>query len=165
MTIDWSKPIEAVHEDGTVSPVSLYNHREWPDADGDWQVRGVGKGQWSYFRADGTHADERCPWRIRNVPEHPTPTQYAPELVELMVKTIRILADCEPCGDNDAERKLIAVARSIVSDLPQEVDPDEVEARRVAEECGWAPAVIEASLAGLKAALSRGRQLQRGEAA
>lgn len=54
------------------------------------------------------------------------------ELAQRMAKVIRILADSTPCGDNEAEEKLIAVAQAIRADLPPEpVDPDLLAAREI----------------------------------
>lgn len=166
--VDWAKPIEAVAAGCPEVPATFVQHLcGIPIVD----VPGVGEGL-------GVDKNGRigwhCSWTIRNVetrddtvtPEHPTPTQYAPELVERMVATIRILAGCTPCGESEGERLLIVLAQTIVSDLPQEVDPDEEEASDLVKKLsregfifGNTDQAESVAVAGIK----RGRQLQRGE--
>ena len=84
MTIDWSRPIEVVKPSGTVAA---------------WVVTEPGPGVFAVIQVVGwaitaqASVDGRIinsSWTVRNVgarsdtaaPEHPTPTQYAPELVD-----------------------------------------------------------------------------------
>jgi len=108
---------------------------------------------------------------VDRVPEHPTPTQYAPELVERAFALLRTMALACPIGVKamgDGQREAYETARSIVSDLPQEVDPDEEEAAAILEAANFKrdrdPHYVMI-LGVAKDALARGRQLERGDAA
>lgn len=162
--VDWSRPIEAVHEDGRVMPVTvsgpddrLWRTNESP-VDGSSNV---------YWNEDGSDVCLRSRWRIRNIPEHPTPTQYAPELVERMVAFVRQCArGFYYAGVNEdaaSAYEIVRGAKSIVSDLPQEIDPDLIEARERLN-LSFVPRTDEAEALAL-ACIKRGRQLERGDAA
>lgn len=116
--IDWSAPIEAVHEDGRVVPVST--------------VRVAGKsvqitprlegGSW-WFGIDGTHGVKAVPWRIRNVTTKPVRT--AAEMLERMEALTRKYAASQ------SPSALAEEARAIVAEMTPPVDPDLIEARKI----------------------------------
>ena len=159
--VDWSRPIEAVHEDGRVMPMAV---RGTPNPYGpvETTMSPDPKVTNEFWYKDGRdYCITRSAWRIRNIPEHPTPTQYAPELVERMVALCRHAA-VSASGHTQEE------ARSILSDLPQEVDPDEAYAEQLILEMGWAgeAEIGEAAVRRLVAqAYAAGRQLQQGDTA
>jgi len=158
--VDWSRPIEAVHEDGRVVAVHLGGEDENPDKQGDHytlpSLNGDAPGIWQRDGTSWMNAD--AGWRVRNVPEHPTPTQYAPELVERMVALMKAMT-----GKTYMQPEHYEEARSIVSDLPQKVDPDLIEARERLN-LSFVPCTDEAEALAL-ACIKRGRQLERGESA
>jgi len=158
MTIDWSRPIEAVHRDGRVKSMTLNGARDF-DSDGVYFTDDIPDPCTcnSGWYANGQNRVPKSPWVIHNVVEHPTPTQYAPELVERMVALAKSVVN----GSNPA--LFYEQARSIVSDLPQEVDPDLIEARERLN-LSFVPRTDEAEALAL-ACIKRGRQLERGEAA
>lgn len=167
--VDWSRPIEAVHEDGRVAAVELDPGYSQPDNDGEYALRvgPPGHEMSDLVHGDGRSTDPDNPWRIRNVPEHPTPTQYAPELVERMVAFVRQCArGFYYAGVNEdaaSAYEIVRGAKSIVSDLPQEIDPDLIEARERLN-LSFVPRTDEAEALAL-ACIKRGRQLERGDAA
>lgn len=164
--VDWSRPIEAVHEDGRVEVATATLRAP----DGFFWVRWKNNAGWS--DCEGACGQDHEGWRIRNVPEHPTPTQYAPELVERMVALCRGMVHTTSVSvtvfPSLSSMDHYAIARSILSDLPQEVDPDEQYAEQLIKEMGWAgeAEIGEVAVRRLVAkAYAAGRQLQRGEAA
>lgn len=66
MSVDWSKPIEAVDGNGRVVPVVSDDK---PGHRGSRHVAPTLDGGWFAFRDDGTHSAVACGWRIRNVAE------------------------------------------------------------------------------------------------
>jgi len=70
-TVDWSRPIEAVHEDGRVMAVSLRTDVANPDHEGDYVISIEGRDQvggFDTFRPDGlAWSHPNSGWRIRNV--------------------------------------------------------------------------------------------------
>jgi len=128
--VDWSRPIEAVHEDGRVVPTQV---TEGPDRDGDFWVKDpTGKYPKSGVlccRPDGGDADG---WRIRNVqpttPERDPLRDRMEALVRRVAKGFYLHAVNEDgIGTTDA----VVQAQGIVRDLPKPVDPDLIEAREV----------------------------------
>lgn len=62
--VDWTGPLVAVHRDtGEVRGVAL---RRGSDEDYDYWLSDVLPGPWAVFRQNGSHANDACPWRIRN---------------------------------------------------------------------------------------------------
>lgn len=127
--VDWSRPIEAVHEDGRVVPVTLGRRDETMDSsifvNGYRQrVHFDGKEDWA---ADwgGLHLIRA--WRIRNV--QTTTPERDPALWDRMVGLVRRLADGAHNYVDAVER-----ARAIVAALPKSVDPDLILAREMAKE-------------------------------
>jgi len=171
--VDWSAMIEAVHSDGRIVPVNLVS--TWRG----YEIRPIledEQGAVAIFNRDGTHSWKgkrgrpNIGWRIRNVPEHPTPTQYAPELVERMVALCRRAADTSASEDlhGSAWCWVAREADLIISDLPQEEDPDDQAASDLVIKLsrdgfifGNTDQAESVAMAGIKL----GRQLQRGEAA
>lgn len=107
---------------------------------------------------------------VSRAPEHPTPTQYAPEMVNRLVAVVRgyVMGSCACDYGPNKDRSLYAEAAALLSDLPQEVDPDEAYAEQLIREMGWAgqAEIGEVAVRRLVAqAYAAGRQLQRGEAA
>lgn len=151
-TVDWSRPIEAVHEDGRVVPVDLGGERNNPDSQGDYytipSLRDGGPGIW---RPDGTTwcgADRG--WRIRNV--QPTTPERDPALWDRMVALVRRMCHVYVQTDR-AEYPDYAEARAIVADL---APPDPVEAivdELMRKDCTTRQAIEEA--------VRRGRELAR----
>lgn len=136
--IDWSKPIEAVHEDGRVVPVSFvdYNGIDGtsgvPDAVGDRYTNDpqdeVGRtGIW--LPSGEAWSSDRRSWHLRNVPQ----AGAKPDLTARMEALVRRMAD-NKTGDGWAT---IVEARAIVALLPEPVDPDEQYARDLIREQGW----------------------------
>lgn len=147
--VDWSRPIEAVHEDGWVVAVEL---AFGPDSDDVYKITTPlepSHGQAQYFKTDGTQEwklSDRLgggrPWHIRNV--QPTTPELDPALWDRMVALVR---KCHALTDYDHplpgapfigkavtedEQWLADEARAIVADLPKPVDSDLIEARRIA---------------------------------
>lgn len=140
--IDWSKPIEAVHEDGDVIPVVV---AEGPDSEGDYRLTQAleSENQALWFKADGQQlyglgfgigTRPRKPWRIRNVPQ-PTPqADTKPDLTARMEAVMREYA--RGCNDliqraDGVHRTTFSEALAIVAQLSEPVDPDLIEARGV----------------------------------
>lgn len=71
LKVDWGKPIEAVHEDGRVVAVALYEAECQPDEEGDYEIYPPREVPTAYFREDGwpspNGGGQGCRWRIRNV--------------------------------------------------------------------------------------------------
>jgi hypothetical protein len=150
MMIDWSGELEAFDTDGRVKPAIKEEASRVVWVDGK---------PWNAFFNGSTDG----PWSIRNLPEHPTPTQYAPELVERMVALCRMIA-----GPPLAQGNIVGLATAIVSDLSQEVDPDLLEARRIAAEWDLPIRKGERDTSEVQAvweAIVRGREIERGAAA
>lgn len=101
MTIDWNKPIEAVHEDGRV--ISLEpNKAHWPDSEGDYATcspNGV-PGLWGPNGNPWFQISASKGWRVRNVGAEPD------ELTALRAfKTMALerYPDLEPKPETDWE--------------------------------------------------------------
>lgn len=159
MTIDWSRPIEAVHEDGRVVPAGEPVENSYGRSV-KFVVPERSKERHLVTDTGGVWGSD---WRIRNVPEHPTPTQYAPELVKMTEAEVRDML----AYDADT---IVQTMREwgFVSDLPQDVDPDEKQIDRIMGDlqcAGYMFANPQQAREAAKFALARGRQLQRGEAA
>lgn len=76
--VDWSKPIEAVHEDGRVVAANLSATKNVrPDAGGQYHVESQDGFALSFFNADGT-AWSNHGWRIRNTT--PATPKWGPEI-------------------------------------------------------------------------------------
>lgn len=161
MSVDWSRPIEAVHDDGRVVPVIIMSG---PDSDGDYGVTPAPDGTHNCFRADGSkwvggyiHGDTG--WRIRNV------TQPAPTPDELTKRMEALVRDMATLVGGATYSQLQTEARAIVAMLPEPVDPDEAEARDLVRMAypdmkdDYQGRRLDIALAAIK----RGRALERGE--
>jgi len=145
MSIDWSRPIEAVHKDGRVGDVN------GPNKTISGMVAIVGEphadAYMATFKDDGRSNDGHCPWTIRNVqPMHEKATEAGvdwgnphgntqPDLTARMEKLVRWLSD-QPSGLMEwrANVEQFHEARAIVALLPPVVDADLVEARKIVAE-------------------------------
>lgn len=159
--VDWSKPIEAYHTDGRICPATkVYGETSWR-CDGHW---------WHSNRIDGSTGFDG--WRIRNVAQptliHPTapiPSEVGPEVVERMIALVRAVSEHGGTMVNLAE------ARAIVALMPEPVDADRVEVRRIVADA--LPQKLRAgilagdedhtvSITAPLACLKRGRALAQG---
>lgn len=132
--LDLTQPLEAVHKaTGAVALVSL-----WAEDADCFIINAPIEGCWIVFQNDGSHLSGRCPWSIRNADLTAKPsTPSNEELTQRMEKLVRLLAECEPCGNDEGEIKMIAIAKAIVSDLPKPVDPidpDDALAESIADD-------------------------------
>lgn len=165
-TVDWSRPIEAVHEDGWVVSCSF------AEDDGGrfipMRVHGVpidgpdNHYAEGFFDKDGTRPQSK--WRIRNV--QPTTPELNPALWDLMVALVRDMADRYNNGRSDDESvardayPFLREANSIVAALPKPVDPDVQAAADLLDSFG--DALPDAKSLAL-AAIKRGRELATPE--
>lgn len=165
MTVNWNEPIEAVHEDGRVHPVKFEGTSgpHWI-AQGDDDPRDIGL----YYNADGTSAYSFSKWRIRNVqPAAAKPAGIDAALVDRMVEALKEVAAAKWLENHTPS--YVLEARAIVAELPEQVDTDLLEARKVAVpyvdaltndilDGGYdSSSEVCAALAGIKL----GRQLER----
>lgn len=114
--VDWTKPIEAVHEDGDVRSAT---------SRGAYHV--VIGGVDYYTAGDGEVTS--TPWRIRNVKA--AKPAISDELVERMVTLVQQLQS-NYCMSVPPE--VFSEAAAIVAELPQPTDPAIAEARRLCRE-------------------------------
>lgn len=146
--IDWSGELEAVHEDGRVEAVTLMMVET--DDDGDFttdQYLSDHRGVTRWWTREGRPSPEagatNVGWRIRNVPQ-PTPQAdtkpdsdmgitISPDLTARMEALVRKLATWTWVAHTNADKDY-AEARAIVALLPEPVDPDLIEARRLVAE-------------------------------
>jgi hypothetical protein len=174
--IDWSKPIEAVHADGRIVSVETWGGVDYsgdcvtkPKIDG---VEGIWRSDGTPWGADYSGRETIKHWRLRNTPSA-TPTRTA--LEQRMEDLVRRMAD-DKWDQSIYTGGILAEARAIVAELPEPVDGDLLEARKVfadwylkdgdkkralqihAGEYDKAP-----TLDMIKTALLRGRALERGE--
>lgn len=169
-TVDWSRPIEAVHEDGRVVSVALEATYPQPDRDGDYTLQIGSLDGNDVYRPDGSSWGGGK-WLIRNVAddaqnlEGPTTPELDPALWNRMVALVRDLA-----GNKLLNGRLANEARAIVADLPKPVDPDLIEARNLVEcTVHWSPQTDRDLQSGKNdntpemkialAAIKRGREL------
>jgi len=128
-----------------------------------------------HFDDDGNVRDRtENDYELVSRAEHPTPTQYAPELVERMVALCRSAQKLPKFSypPGHAIGAFFNELDAIVSDLPQEVDPDLILARRSAANIGidgylWKQIAEgmcddQPLVLGLKSGIALGRQLERG---
>jgi len=159
--IDWSAPIEAVHEDGRVVAVKIsmgpYAGNQYdltPELPND-DPEGFGH---FTFAEDGSHHIAK--WRIRNVATKPVRT--AAEMLGRLEALARRLAAPDQPGVHYVTQMepLREEARAIVAEMTPPVDPDLIEARKIAAEAEDAPhgTLEDVALAAIK----RGRELERG---
>lgn len=164
-TIDWSRPIEAVHEDGrvgTVEPIRIA-----ASGPGGYYAGLVKCGSLAaklMFRKDGSPTDiyDCYGWRIRNV--QPTTPEFDPALWDRMVALVRRMS-APKWRDNDTITEHYREAQAIVAHLPKPVDPDEEIARGLVRAAypemkpGYAGRRYQIALAAIK----RGRELATPE--
>lgn len=139
--INWSQPIEAVHEDGRVVAVCRCDSPE-----GAYHISPSLPGGWFAFGSDGAHLAHNAGWRIRNVATPPADARTAPnggevgpEVVERMIALVREVARMPKGYSGYASIRNAAgdEARAIVALLPEPVDADEQYARDLIREQGW----------------------------
>lgn len=124
--INWSAPIEAVHEDGRVVSVLVRNDRR-----DDFVLVNLPGEFLTYFdRITGLARYPECGWTIRNAaqvpetaPTAPSGGEVGPEVVERMIALVRAVSGHGGTMVNLSE------ARAIVALLPEPVDADLLEAR------------------------------------
>jgi len=167
--VDWSKPIEAVHEDGQVVPVTAkggaYSGGAYQDIEQE-----LGEHRNFSFKIDGTHPT-KCGWRIRNVqPATQAPdaqTLTAQERLERMEAFVRkAAAHVGPMAQYSAVRDHLGdEARALVAAMEPVVDGDWAEAKRLtAEEYPNAASWNEHALWNMThIGIKRGRALAEGE--
>lgn len=157
--VDWTAPLEAVHESGRVVPVTVkqtgIHYVSIMEA-----LPNFGCASSRYFSPDGSHANEQ--WRIRNV----TPTDPRPALYDRMEKLVRDMTIGYPTyAMTTLASGWVSEARAIVAELPKPVDPDEAIANGLVgpfDIWGNATAHAEAQRLAL-AAIKRGRELEQGK--
>lgn len=173
MAVDWSKPIEAAHEDGRVVPVTFAGDDKAdrlpisirppvPSREG-----GVAQ----YFNRDGSRTGN-CGWRIRNVQPAATKPAISDELVERAFTLIKEMAATPDHLKGSWTRE----AAAIVAELPQRVDPDVLAVRKIMHaqqramtppDSGWGNMSYEKGsydhTEQFQAALAAYRALERGE--
>jgi hypothetical protein len=168
--IDWSGELEAVHEDGRVVRVKLSYDRPECSRYGGYTLKIGPIGGLHVYRKDGS-SWVGGPWRIRNVTPQPTPQAGTkPDVTARMEALVRRMA-------GEPGRQLIAAsdgdyaeARAIVALLPEPVDPDLIEARKLAAVWSESQDVSHshyldghmddsAEVRGMVAAIARGREL------
>lgn len=157
--VDWSRPIEAVHEDGRVRPADKclrvgYEHSaSWFDGDRHCS--------WEFY-SDGLPWPGMNDWRIRNVAT-PAP-KYPDALVERMVAAIRRWVACEGDAGNGHANTVAAEFRAIVAELPAEVNADEALAARIVDDAGTGLISREQRIAKVVGHLQGRRALEREHA-
>lgn len=163
MSVDWSKPIEAVDNNGKVCIVKRLFSPE-----GTYHVAPTLDGGWFAFNENGEHSSPFCGWRIRNVAQHtPTPDELTKRMEELVRKVSQYPRTTSNVDDWAEE------ARAIVALLPAPVDTDEAEAQKLNNDSPYdltgldrdqAVRNVQYIGATILAAIKRGRALERGEA-
>lgn len=80
--VDWTQPIEAVHEDGRVVAASRFRDGIcWPDDSGQYHVQSEARHDAGLFwNADGTAWPNGSKWTIRNVVEAKADVEWGPEI-------------------------------------------------------------------------------------
>lgn len=170
--IDWSAPIEAVHEDGRVQHVKICDETATRR-----RVRPSLEGAWWFDATDGKHEVPGFQWRIRNVqPATQTQTLTAQEhlaRMEALVRKMAMADKAEVAIMGTGQREAYLEARALVAEMEPVVNGDLVEARRIVKETNVMASydyegggfdstpIIQAALAAIK----RGRELARGDVA
>jgi len=132
--IDWSKPLEAVHEDGRVVAVE---HLEPGSVRTEWSIRPKLDTWYHVFMPDGRSVSPVSGWRIRNVqPSTPSPD---PQLYQEMVELIERVARADNGGF--AMSGCIGDARSLAKRLKPE-DPVTSLVHRLEEAAGKQPMLL-----------------------
>lgn len=175
MVVDWTKPIEAVHEDGRVASVVFDNG---PNENGNYWIKDGDEPEDCalYFKKDGNPASEHyTTWRIRNVQPAAAKPAISDELVERAFELIRTMASAASAVEDEYRMADGGIAddyqeaAAIVAELPEPVDPDEVEARELARVLanrigGNSKSFDQYDLEILAyEGIKRGRALERGE--
>lgn len=190
--VDWSKPIEAVHDDGRIVSVCLSQHQ--PHAKMKNVEPSLDEGSTFTFMADGSHYAPHVRWRIRNTQNYteqvmeladaatlfekqvrePSTIPVDKALWERVVGLIRDMAGWPTASTPPIRFEL--EARAIAELLRPVVDEDLIEAREVAASMydnGRNELLASNVRKGLRddgmdvsialAAIARGRALERGE--
>jgi len=139
--VDWSKPIEAVHD--VTGEVVHVAHVE-SDKHGRRKIIPPVDGCW-WFNSDGKHGVEDAAWSVRNVAmasQHPSePHQaskgasgYDEALIERMALLCREMAGAD-AGDTKQQWSNHVEARAIVAEMAPVVEEEaESEANRIVDE-------------------------------
>jgi hypothetical protein len=135
--VDWSQPIEAVHEDGRVVAVEMSGSPDkrrdvvtTPDLDG---VVGIWHADGSPWSVSYPKRAAMASWRIRNVAQAqqtphpaPSPSEVGPDVVERMIALVRRLSGgFYMHGVNEdgiSYGEAVVEAQQIVALLPESVD-------------------------------------------
>lgn len=132
--IDWSRPLEAYHEDGRVvdcQPISPDDPSIWPDNQGQYHIDGEGVPL--FFEKDGTEWREYSPkegWRIRNKAE-PKADAFDVAFKEDNSDIPQWAWDRMKAEYIDKDGMAASFARYIMTKEEPPVDPDLIEAREL----------------------------------
>lgn len=155
--INWSQPIEAVHEDGSTIRLNLQAVKEFggtnPDRGGDIWTQSIPPFPGDVMCWSAPHFTRR-PWHIRNVATPPADARTAPnggevgpEVVERLKRAVQAYAR--------NERSLIASGNSVHAELvelaallPEPVDADLVEARAAVSEMSMFSGIVDQIIDG-----------------
>lgn len=148
--VDFTKPIEAVNDDGRVYPatVDAGNPHGKGTSDQRWHVTVQGTTPLGVVLDDGTNwSNASDSWRIRNIQTKPSATD--------LEKANDLLREVIAWGSGRATRTLDAIitnARAYLATQSEPVDPDLLAAREIYEK--WADdridTINDAILAGIK---------------
>lgn len=168
--VDWSHPIEAWNPiTGKTVPMQLEGGRGGSRYTQDCPDPSTSNTSW---REDGANRCVGSPWRIRNVaqpaadaPTAPSGGEVGPEVVERCIALVRAAAERERTGYNwTFPQEWHAEARAIVALLPEPVDGDLVEARKICERINPEMHAVSGDLEEVAlAAIKRGRALAAGD--
>jgi len=130
--VDWSRPIEAVHEDGRVVAVAFVEDDGSDELSmlikPESEMIDINRGSARYFNRDGTRTTKG--WRIRNVqPATQAPdaqTLTAQERLERMEALVREMA-----AQAGPEPRFIERARALVAAMEPVVDADVIAVRKI----------------------------------
>lgn len=155
MAIDWSMPIEAVGDDGTIVAVNLVENdgSDLPMRIEPYLPIPSSRSEAAWFKADGTR--DSGFWRIRNVQPTTDPIK------DRMIALIRELAGEPQCGEVWERNKEFCAYTDRAQEIMAEIDgpkTDEEWAGQIAADHGCAQAWAKpVALSGIE----RGRILER----
>lgn len=166
MTIDWTKPIEAVHLSGDI--LSIFAVR--PHGNQFWHHTGLigSPPATEIIYLNDTEcckhsADDMLGWKVRNVQSDTVPVDRA--LWERCVFLVSDMAQSENRLMASMETKnFYNRAIDLAKLLPVEVDPDEAEAMAFATSRNWnyGDGIDNSMVRYALAAIKLGRELERG---